>query len=377
MKPFVPVCLIALLVAGAVFAPPAWAEDESASLRDAIDDALAQNPDVRLRRAAPGTQLPGARFDVGGMRVILDAPPPPPPPYDLGPVQGLPRQGYAPAPQPNWTPVPAPVATPAPVAAPVAAPAPAAAPANENLPKTCGWFGPCCLRPDPWTCKDPCTPEPCEKPWSLEMTLGLNVADGNSDKFDITFGGIAKYEQYPWIIRWVWLWAYGETDGEATTDSFNTDIRFERRFGTKWSAFASLDYNTDEIAGLQHRYIGNVGVGYWVFERVGTYLKLEAGGGYTVEKRRFQEETESPSGYLGAEFLYEFRNNIDFKTRARYFPNFDDYDLSLFVWEASLAIPLCEGVSVALTARWDYVLDPPAPTESSDLLLTMGIQANF
>ena len=94
-------------------------------------------------------------------------------------------------------------------------------------------------------------------------------------------------------------------------------------------------------------------------------------------ERLLPAETESPSGYLGAEFLYEFRNNIDFTTRARYFPNFDDYDLSLFVWEAALTIPLCEGVSIALTARWDYVLDPPAPTESSDFILTMGLQANF
>ncbi len=374
MKPLPIVCLLACLVASVALAAPAHAEDESAALRDAIDDALATHPGMRLERGRPGMNLPGARFDIGGMRVLLDAPPPPPPPYDLGPVQGLPQPtaGRVVTP-PSYAPAPAPVA--APVAAPAAAPAPA--PSNENLPKTCGWFGPCCLRPDPWTCKDPCTPDPCDKPFSLEMTLGLNVASGNSNKFDLTFGGIAKYEQYPWIVRWVWLWAYGETEGTATTDAFNSDVRVERRIGSKWSTFVSLDYNTDVIADLQYRWIGNVGVGYWVFERVGTYLKLEAGGGYTLEKRRFMEETEAPSGYLGAEFLYEFRNNIDFTTRARYFPNFDESDLSLFVWEATLAIPLCEGVSVALAARWDYVPSPPAPAESSDFILTMGIQANF
>ncbi|MDF1702628.1 MAG: DUF481 domain-containing protein [Planctomycetota bacterium] len=363
------VSLLALLVAQASHA---HADDRSAAaVRDQIDRVLAE--DIRLERGRRGMALAGTDFDIGGLSVALRVPPrPPPPPPPPGEVVG---PIYRPAPQPV---ISAPVVQAPVVAAPVAAASAAAAEPAKDLPKTCGWFGPCCLRPDPWTCKDPCAPpEPCDTPWSTQLTLGLNAAQGNTDKLDVTFGGVVKYEQYPWIVRWVWLWAYGETDGTASTDAFNSDVRLERRFGTKWSAFASVDFNSDKISGLQHRWIGNLGMGYWVFERVGTYLKLEAGAGWTLEKRRYMAETEAPSGYLGAEYVYEFRNNIDFKSRARFFPNFDEYDLSLFVFEASLAVPLCEGLSLALALRVDHVIEPPAPRDNTDLLLTLGVQANF
>ncbi len=59
-----------------------------------------------------------------------------------------------------------------------------------------------------------------------------------------------------------------------------------------------------------------------LLERKGTYLKGEAGLGWTFEKRRFLKETNDPSGYAGLEYLRKFRNGIDLTARTRFFPNF-------------------------------------------------------
>ncbi len=233
-------------------------------------------------------------------------------------------------------------------------------------------------REDPWTCLDPCAPpDCCKSPFRLALVLGFSMSQGNSDKYDFSFAGEAAYDREPWLVRLRWLFAYGEDTGSVSTDSYNSDLRVERNMGTKWYLFASVDYNSDKLASLQYRWIGNVGAGLWVFRYKGTHLKAEAGIGSTIEKRQYRTETEALSGYLGAEYLYLFRSGIDFSARARYFPNFDIHDLSLIVLESSLAMPLNKTFAVALTLRIDHVIDAPDPAEDTDIVFIAGLQANF
>ena len=245
--------------------------------------------------------------------------------------------------------------------------------------------GTCCppppkreLREDPCTPLDPCAPiDCCVSPFTLTLGLGVSFSEGNSDKFDIAFSGAFTYDRRPWLARLSWLWAYGETDGTASTDTFHGDFRLERRIGSRWSTFGLVSFDDDKLAGLQYRWIGTLGVGYRFFEYKGTYLKGEIGGGLTVEKRRLLPETSDPSAYLGAEYFRAFRNGIDLTTRARYLPNLDDYDLSLLVVEAILAVPLTMNSSLAIRARVDHVIDAPAPAEDTDVILVVGLQVSL
>ncbi len=245
--------------------------------------------------------------------------------------------------------------------------------------------GTCCppppppvLREDPCTPIDPCEPpDCCASPFSVTLALGFSLAQGNTDKLDFTFAGEARYDARPWLVRLRWLFAYGEEDGSAATDAQHSDLRLERRFGRKWSAFAALSFDSDTFADLQYRWIGNVGAGYWFFEYKGTFLKGEVGVGHTTEKRRGLVETNSISGYAGAEYLRKFRNGVDFSARGQYFPNFDNHDLSLFVFAATLAIPLNETFAFALTTRIDHVIDAPGMIDNTDIILAIAIQAGF
>lgn len=287
--------------------------------------------------------------------------------------------------------VPRPPASPAIVAAPAASLAPVATSAPRldlgaiSFQPTRRPDGTCCPPPptlepreDPCQPLDPCAPiDPCVSPFSLSLGLGLALSQGNSDKFDITFSGTATYERRPWLVRLSWLRAYGESSGTASTDAFHSDLVVERRVQGPWSVFGAVSFDNDEIADLQYRWIGNLGVGYRFFEYKGTYLKGEVGAGYTIEKRRFRAETSDPSGYLGVEYMRAFRNGIDLSASARFLPNLDDSDLSLLVLEAELAVPLTVSSSLAITARVDHVFDAPEPAENTDVIISAGIKIDL
>jgi hypothetical protein len=244
--------------------------------------------------------------------------------------------------------------------------------------------GTCCPPPPKWEPReDPCAPldrceiDWCESPVHLTLGLGLNFSEGNSEKFDLVFTGEAAYDRWPWLVRLRWLLAYGETSGAATTDALHWDLRGEREINRKFAAFVALGFDGDKIAGLQHRWIGTVGIAYWLFRRKGTFLKTELGGGMTIERRRFLAETTDPSGYAGAEYLRRFRNHVDLGVLARFYPNFGDFDLSLLVVEANLKVPITQGCSLVLRGRVDHVFQAPAPAENTDVIVSVGVQVTL
>jgi hypothetical protein len=245
--------------------------------------------------------------------------------------------------------------------------------------------GTCCPPPPPPKLReDPCTPidrtaaiDCCASPFSVKFALAFAMEQGNSDKYDLSFTGDAKYDRAAWIVRLRWLAAIGEENGLVSTDRQNAVFRVERRLNTKWSAFGQVGYDRDDFADLQYRWIGLLGGAYKFFEYKGTFLKGEAGLGATLEKRRGLPETEDPAGYLGLEYERKFRNGVDLSTIARFLPNLGEFDLSVFVLEAVLAMPLTESISGVLNLRLDHVVNAPAPTKDTDLIFLAGVQLSL
>lgn len=222
---------------------------------------------------------------------------------------------------------------------------------------------------------DPCDPpDPCAGPWTFAAGLGLSLAQGNSDKFDLALDAVAQYKRDPYLFRIEGLFAYGESDGNTTTEAFHVTVRGERKLGNQWYLFGQVDYDRDEPADLEYRWTSLGGLGVYLRDTPLLSFKVEAGGGYVWEKRVRRARTSDPSAYVGAEFVRKWRTGAALTASYKFVPNLGDFDLSLMVFKLGVAVPLSEKLALTVSLRVDHVLQPPPPAEKTDLLLAVGLR---
>ncbi len=216
-------------------------------------------------------------------------------------------------------------------------------------------------------------------PWSFEAGAAFSLSQGNSDILDLRLDGLVKYERGPWALESGIIYVYGETEGSQSAENIHAHSRIEREISKNLYVFASLLYDRDVFADLQHRWTTVGGLGVVIADNGRARLTAEAGGGYTFE-RRFSTTswTEDPSGYFGLD--YEFKNpDTGQKLVLAYdfLPNFGDFDLSQMVFEARFDQPVCAEIALSIGLRIDHVLEPPAGVDATDILLTVGLRAKW
>ena len=104
-------------------------------------------------------------------------------------------------------------------------------------------------------------PKPEPSPWSFSAGASLSLAQGNSDSFDFTADGLAKYERDPWALRLKATFAYGEKDGDVATQAYHVSTKAERKLSSRVYVFGNLDWDRDVPEGLRGLGITFISVG--------------------------------------------------------------------------------------------------------------------
>lgn len=219
--------------------------------------------------------------------------------------------------------------------------------------------------------------EEAKSPWSFSMGLALSLAQGNSDSFDLTADASATYEKDPWKWKVKTTFAYGEKDGSTSTEALHVTLHAERKLSERVYVFGNLDFDRDEPAGLEYRWTPVGGLGFVLVKGRTIEVKGELGGGYTWEKRIGQSSTGNPAAYFGLEYAKTWDSGTKLTAEYKFIPNLGDFDLSVMTWELKLAQPVCAEIDLTISLRVDYVFEPPAPSESTDVLFGLGLRANF
>ncbi len=220
-------------------------------------------------------------------------------------------------------------------------------------------------------------PAPEKSPWTYALGLAFSMAQGNSDTFDLTTDGLAKLDQDPWQLSLKAVFAYGEKDGSRSTEALHVTVHAERKLSKRVYLFGNVDYSRDVPAGLVYRWTPVGGLGFVLLDKPGVTVKGEVGGGYAIEKRLGQGETADPAAYLGLDYAKTWKDGATLTMNAKFVPNLGDFDLSVVTWDMKFAKPLSGVIDLTVSLRVDYVFQPPAPAESTDILLAVGLRANF
>jgi putative salt-induced outer membrane protein YdiY len=216
-----------------------------------------------------------------------------------------------------------------------------------------------------------------QDPWTFELGVALSLTRGNSDKFDLLVDGKAVYETTRWIVKNEATFVYGTSEGDKTAEAWHTEHRVDRKFSERTYAFVEGHFDRDEPADLEYRITGLAGVGRVLGKGPRGSLKAEIGGGVAHEKRVGLPETTDPSAYFGIDYVYKWADGSRLTVEYDFIPNLSDFDLSRMTWDVKFGKPLCEEIDLQITLRVDYVFEPPAPVESWDVILGVGLRVRL
>jgi putative salt-induced outer membrane protein YdiY len=204
------------------------------------------------------------------------------------------------------------------------------------------------------------------------------MTSGNTDTIAAAFGGELTWARDPWSMRLAADFIYSSDHGDTTAERYHAVLHGERKLGGgRTYVFGQVTYDRDQPAGLDYRYIPTLGIGRTFVDNGCDELKGEVGAGMTFEKRTGLAETSDPSGYVGVRYAHKWSDKRAFRVNAEFFPNFNDFDLSVGRLAFLYEMPLAGKFSITAGLRFDYVVKPPPGTEDLDIFFLIGFSASF
>ncbi len=220
-----------------------------------------------------------------------------------------------------------------------------------------------------------------EKDLKNSVNAGWILNQGNSETFRIQLGAESLYKKdgYEWLGNF--KYSYGESeesDGSTKTnvDNMEGKIQYNYLYTGNSYTLISLDYRRDELANLDYRILGTIGLGhYWIREEKTTF-NGEMGLSYRKEKTS-DEEDEHPALLLAQRWEHHWGENTRAWDSLEYKPTFDDFSDFLFSGEVGIAAKLNGHLSLRMVLTVDYDSEPPSDTEKTDLKFVSGISVDF
>lgn len=233
--------------------------------------------------------------------------------------------------------------------------------------------------------------------WSGMLDTGLSLTRGNSATLSYTLSGKAirqtdrdKITAYTTIV-------YGRNDNTSPSQTIAHQIqggvRGDINIGARMFAFASTDFNSNQ---LQHLDLQNViagGIGYHLIKTKNTTFDVFGGAGYNQEYfssyslvnpapppplLTFAAVTQRNAEVeLGEEFDTKVSGRTNFSENFTFYPNISGPSGYRYTFNTTLATKLNNWLGWQTTFTDNYLSNPPFGIKGNDLLLSTGLRLTF
>jgi putative salt-induced outer membrane protein len=217
-----------------------------------------------------------------------------------------------------------------------------------------------------------------EKPVVVTVDLGFVNTAGNSEVTTLNGGDKLVYTSAPWVFTQTFNVVYGETEGTTTTSQWQAGGRLDYQIRPRVSLFGQGRFERNTFAGIRRRFEEAVGVAATLLEANRNKLTAEAGVAYNQQTSDQTGVTDNfTSGRAAAEFRRDLTETAFLTLSGEFLPNFEvseDYRVNGI---AALVAPISRAIAlkVSYEVRYDHL---PEPTfETTDRILTTGLQIVF
>ncbi|MGH9864871.1 MAG: DUF481 domain-containing protein, partial [Candidatus Acidiferrales bacterium] len=233
--------------------------------------------------------------------------------------------------------------------------------------------------------------------WTGVLDTGLSLTRGNSATLSYTLSGKAvrqtdrdKITAYTTVI-------YGKNDNTSPSQTIAHQIqggvRADINFNERWFAFASTDFNSNQ---LQHLDLQNViagGVGYHVIKNQNTTFDVFGGAGYNQEYFSaytltnpappplvlpFAAVTQRNAEVeLGEELNTKISSRTNLSENFTLYPNISGPSGYRYTFNSTVSTKLNNWLGWQITFADNYLSNPPFGIKGNDLLLSTGLRLTF
>jgi len=216
-----------------------------------------------------------------------------------------------------------------------------------------------------------------DSPWSQSLSLGLNLARGNTDSTSLagSYDGKRAYTDASWTLKA--NGAFAEDKGKKSTDNYGAESKFRRTLSGKIFWYVNGSYESDNIANLDHRITVGPGLGYQFYKSEVTSYDVEAGLGYNREKYQPTPADDS----LGFRLAHNFERNLSSSAKAWHNASItgptDDTDKYVLKAEMGVQSQLAGNLSLKTVLRDTHSNAPVFGNKKNDITLSTFLVYSF
>jgi hypothetical protein len=224
--------------------------------------------------------------------------------------------------------------------------------------------------------------------WSARATLGLNLQSGNTRQ--TTWNASAELARRTPATQVIlnYLGNFSEVNGEQNANNHRVNLSYDVRLNRDWFLRPlQAEYYRDQLANIDYRATGGVGIGYYLLDRDDLEWKVAAGPAY--QDTRFvtvspgeQETASTPAAIVQTKF------KADLTSRLTWLETFDatlaseQAGLYSHHFVSTVEFEIKKFLDLDLSFVWDYLQNPQTESngtvpQHSDLRLTLGVGVKF
>jgi putative salt-induced outer membrane protein len=217
---------------------------------------------------------------------------------------------------------------------------------------------------------------PTDTGWITSASFGLTLAEGNTDTM-LTVGNLITSRK--WGHNELDLGidgTYGETDGDISANNIHGFSQYNRLVTERAYGLLRVDALHDDISDVQHRVTLSPGVGYYLIKNTNTFLRVEAGPGFVLE-RVAGDNDSYVTLRLGERFEHTLNERVKLWQSVEWLPAVDDFGDYVLNAEIGLDTSLTKKLSLRTFVQDTYDSTPAPGLEKNDVKLVVSIAYKF
>ncbi len=219
-------------------------------------------------------------------------------------------------------------------------------------------------------------PEAIQLGWSSTASLGLSLAEGNADNFNLTIAADSAYREENQELFLAGAYTFSEDSGETSTDALRASAQYNRLVSDRVYYGSGVSFLRDDIADIAYRVTPTVIAGYYLVKNDEMTLSFEAGPAFTFEETG--GVTDDYFSIIAAEkFSWEISDRMTLKQSLTAVFDPSDSENYTLLGDIFLDTDITSNLAWRISAGWAYDNQPALGRGRDDTTVTSGITVKF